>query len=108
MNELLSPHKLDMTDVFQKEFIGMTEVHIDYQVLCNVRDQLIKTIQSSLLPNEKDFLVSIKSGEPEWDLMPISTLSKLPGIRWKVLNIQKMDKKSKSIALHKLEKSLSR
>lgn len=73
-----------------------------------IRKRLIKTIQDSLLPNEKDFLISIKSGEPQWDLMPIPTLSELPGIRWKVINIQKMDKDARLTALYKLKNILNR
>jgi predicted nucleotidyltransferase component of viral defense system len=108
MNELLSPHELDIKDVFYKEFIGMTEVHVDYEELCSIRKHLIKTIQNSLLPNEKDFLISIKLGKPQWDLMPLPTLSELPGIRWKVINIQKMDKNARAIALQKLKNILNR
>ncbi len=108
MSELLSPHELDIRDIFYKEFIGMTEVHVDYTELCGIRKRLIKTIQDSLLPNEKDFLISIKSGEPQWDLMPIPTLSELPGIRWKVINIQKMDKDARLTALYKLKNILNR
>lgn len=108
MSELLSPHELDIKDIFHKEFIGMTEVSVDYEELCAVRKGLIQTIQESLLPNEKDFLISIKSGEPQWDLMPIPNLSELPGIRWKVLNIKKMDKESRFTALHKLKAILNR
>ncbi|MGE3921078.1 MAG: nucleotidyl transferase AbiEii/AbiGii toxin family protein [Gammaproteobacteria bacterium] len=108
MSELLSPHELDIKDVFHQEFIGMTEVRVDYEELCAVRKQLINTIQESLLLNEKDFLISIKSGEPQWDLIPIPKVSELPGLRWKMLNIKKMDKKSKLTALHKLKEILDR
>lgn len=102
MSELLSPNELDITAVFQNEFIGMTELTVNCEELCAVRKKLINTIQESLLPSEKDFLISIKSGEPQWDLMPTLSLSELPGIRWKVLNINKMDEKSKLAALSKL------
>ena len=78
MSELLSPHELDVKNIFHKEIIGKTEARIDYKDLCEVRKRLIKTIQASLLPNEKDFLISIKSGEPQWDLMPIPNLSEWP------------------------------
>ena len=108
MSELLSPNELEIKEIYEKEFIGMTEVSVDYEELCEVRKKLIKMIQNSLLPNEKEFLISIKSGDPKWDLMPIPQLSELPGIRWKVLNIKKMDKKQKLAALDKLKEILDR
>ena len=78
-------------------------MHIDYKELCKIRKQLIRTIHESLLSNERDFLISLKSGDPQWDLMPISHLCELPSIRWKVLNIQKMDKTARLMALQKLK-----
>ena len=108
MSELLSPNELDIADIFHKEFIGMSEVNVDYTALCETRKSLIKVIQDSLLPNERDFLISIKSGEPQWDLPPIPTLSKLPGILWKVINIQKMDRSTRLAALNKLKNVLNR
>lgn len=106
MSELLSPHELDVENIFHKEFVGMTEIACDYNELCNVRTLLIQTIQNSLQPNEKDFLISVKLGKPQWNLMPIEDLSMLPGIRWKVININKMKPQEKENALRKLQKAL--
>lgn len=106
MSELLSPNELDVKDAFEKEFLGMTEIQFDYEELCEVRQRLIKTIQGSLQPNEKEFLISVKLGEPKWDLMPIPSLSELPGIKWKIINTRKMDKKAKAAATDKLIKIL--
>lgn len=108
ISELLSPNELDMEEIYNKEFSGMTEIDVDYATLCQTRKQLINTIQTSLLPNERQFLLSIKSGDPQWELMPLSNISQLPGIRWKVMNIQKMDKNSRMRALNKLKDVLNK
>jgi len=106
MSELLSPHELDVEDIYNKEFVGMTEIDVSYDILYTTRKRLIKTIRESLSTDERHFLISIKSGDPQWGLIPIPGISKLPGIRWKVMNVLKMDKKSQSAALKKLKNVL--
>lgn len=106
MNELLSPNEIDMKEVFQKEFVGMTDRIVKYDELCDVRKSLIKGMQQSLSLNEKNFLISLKSGSPQWDLLPIPHVSKLPAVQWKLLNIQKMDSDGRNQALNKLRSVL--
>jgi len=84
----------------------LTEIDVSYDALCATRTRLIKIIQESLSTDERRFLISIKSGNPQWDLIPIPGISELPGIRWKVMNVLKMDKHSKLTALNKLKNVL--
>jgi hypothetical protein len=44
-------------------------------------------IQKSLTNNEKDFLLSFVSGNPDWKDFDYSTY---PAIKWKLLNINKL------------------
>ncbi len=53
--------------------------------------------------NEKKFLLSIKQGEPDWDLMPVAGIDKLPAIQWKLINTRKMEKKKQMQSLEKLQ-----
>jgi len=45
--------------------------------------------------------LSIKQGEPNWSLMPID-IQHLPAIRWKLMNIAKMEKSKHQLAIDKL------
>jgi serine/threonine protein kinase len=67
---------------------------------------LIKKILKQLTTNERKFLLSVKEGEPDWSLIPIPGIEKLPGIAWKGINIKKMEPKKKIEALEKLKKAL--
>jgi len=106
MNELLAPNELDMQEIFDKEFSGMTEGRIDYNTLSNTRSLLINTIQEILTSDEKDFLISLKSDDPDWSLMGLPNISELPAIKWKLQNIQKMSEAKKQDALAKLREVL--
>jgi len=52
------------------------------------------------------FLLSFKQGAPDWALLPLTGVHRLPAVRWKLANIQKMgaEKHRQSLAL--LEQAL--
>ena len=59
---------------------------------------------SDLTENKKKFIVSVKSKKAEWDLIEVDHVKDLPAVKWKLLNLDKMDKKSHEQALTKLIK----
>ncbi|MBI3353056.1 MAG: nucleotidyl transferase AbiEii/AbiGii toxin family protein [Nitrospirae bacterium] len=106
MNELIDPIRKDLHQIYKNEFSGMTVSPVSYEELTKVRDNLITVLKTELTNAEKVFLVSIKEGNPNWDLMEIKGIEKLPAIQWKVMNIRKMDKKKHKEALSKLRTRL--
>jgi predicted nucleotidyltransferase component of viral defense system len=102
MNELLSPKRLDMREIFHKEFIGMTDRSVTWEELADVREQLVQQIHTKLSLPERKFLVSIKRGEPEWDQLGISGIEVLPSLQWKLMNIKKMSKEKHDVMLTRL------
>lgn len=106
MHELLKPNYLDQKTVFQNEFLGMTYENINYDELVEVRSRLVKDINQSLTNNERQFLLSIKKGEPDYSLMPFENLEQLPALQWKLINIRKMDKAKHKVMLNKLREAL--
>ena len=107
MHELLSPNLLDIAPEFASEFSAMTSHEITLEELLVTRDQLIRTINSSLTNAEREFLLSIKLGTPNFNLLNIENVSRLPAIKWKILNIKKMDKPKHKLMMRKLEKALN-
>ena len=106
MSELLAPNLKDFRQVFEKEFAGMTAEEVEHDELVTVRDRLIDTIKNTMTENEKQFLLSIKQGQPDWSLMPVAGIEQLPAIQWKLVNIRKMDKKKQIESLQKLQAAL--
>lgn len=102
MLELLHPNLIDIKNIFELEFKGMTFEPVTLDELLSARERLIETINKSLTVNEKKFLVSLKTGEPEWDLFGPDHIQKLPAVQWKLHNIRKMDKKKHKEAISKL------
>ena len=52
-----------------------------YEEFKNTRKQLAKELHKSLEDNEKQFLLSFKKGNPQWNLLSKPKLKDLPGYR---------------------------
>lgn len=106
INELLEPTRKNMKEIFEREFVGMTKDLVSYEDLEKTREQYIKIIGESLTAEERQFLVSIKMAKPDWNLIKISGLDKLPAIQWKLRNIEKMNKTKHAEQLSLLRRKL--
>lgn len=106
MNELLKPKWKDIKSVFEKEFKGMTLEPVDLKDLLESRDELLHLIHKGLTDAEKRFLLSLKDGEPNWDLLGLPNIERLPGLRWKLENIRQMNAKKRQEQSERLRKVL--
>lgn len=106
MSELLDPNPKDIRQIFEQEFAGMAAEEVACDELVATRRRLIEIIRASMTENEKKFLVSIKQGDPDWDLMPLKGIDQLPAIEWKLRNVRKMKKDKHKNALQKLQEIL--
>lgn len=106
MSELLDPKKMDTRNVFESEFLGMTDYPVQYEELSNTFDVLLSALRTGLTSDERQFLLSIKSGDPVWDLSGVERIEQLPSLRWKLENIRRMPKEKHAMALEKLKKVL--
>ncbi len=75
---------------------------IAFELLETTRDELIAIIRKELTSDERRFIVSIKQGQPLWDLLELEGIQDLPAVKWKLLNISRMDSTKHQKAVHKL------
>ncbi|QLH42449.1 MAG: nucleotidyl transferase AbiEii/AbiGii toxin family protein [Coxiellaceae bacterium] len=106
LHELLSPNRITIEQLFHREFSRMTAVDVTLEQLLDVREKMISFLNNSLTINERLFLLSVKQGEPQFDLMPFQHLDQWPSLKWKVMNINRMDKKKRQLMLDKLKATL--
>jgi len=106
--ELLNPNFLDIKPIFENDFVGMTTVNISLEDLLDTRKTLVSSIRESLTNEERKFLISVKKGKPEWNLLGLTGIEDLPAVKWKLMNIKKMDKKKHKEALEKLRNYLEK
>ncbi len=65
IHEVLKPNFLDIQAIYKSDFEGMTEDNVSLIDLINTRKQLVEILNSQLTDNDRQFLLSLKMGEPE-------------------------------------------
>jgi hypothetical protein len=93
----------DISNVFVKEFKGMTFDDVSLEELYDTRRELIDVIHQTFKEPDKKFLLTFKSGDPDWSLLNIDIARELPSVRWKLRNIRNMRDGKREAALRKLE-----
>ena len=106
MHELLSPNLIDIEEAFERQFEGMTLEPVTLDELVQARQQLIEILVRSLDSDEKSFILSMKSGDPEWGVLGIEGLERMPALQWKLLNIRRMDSRKRDEQLRSLQRVL--
>ncbi len=104
--ELLNPNLIDIKQTFENEFYGMTRYRVELGTLINTRKELINILKSELTDKERHFILSVKSGHPEWELFDFDHVQSLPAVKWKLRNIELMDAKKYKQAVNKLREYL--
>jgi len=107
MNELLSPRIKDIKDVYEEQFVGLSQIDVTLDKLCEIQRGLAGVLVRALDDDEKAFLLSMKHGTPEWNRLGIEHLKQLPALQWKLLNIRKMSPDKHREALEKLTRTLT-
>ena len=92
VHEVLFSHDQDIASAFDNEFAGMTKNPVTLTELQQVRRKLRNELPAALTPNQRQFLLGLVVGQPNWKLMQCPHLSQLPAIRWKLQNLAKLKK----------------
>jgi len=61
-----------------------------------------------LIDGEKTFLIPVKAGQQEWNLIEIEGVDKLPAVQWKLTSVQRMSVKTTEGAFGKAKASTLR
>ncbi|MBK7632257.1 MAG: nucleotidyl transferase AbiEii/AbiGii toxin family protein [Ignavibacteriales bacterium] len=104
--EVLNPGLQDISRLFENEFAGMTTDEAKLEDLISVRRDLISKIKTSLTDEQKSFILSFKNKKPEWKLSGIDGIENYPSVKWKLMNLEKMETKKHQIAYDKLKEYL--
>ena len=92
VHEVLFPSFRDIRSDYENNFKGMTTEPVELKALLAVRERMAKDIQQGLTSEERRFLLSLVANKPDWSLLGIEHLQMLPGIRWKLQNLEKLQK----------------
>ncbi|MGC8522342.1 MAG: nucleotidyl transferase AbiEii/AbiGii toxin family protein, partial [Steroidobacteraceae bacterium] len=51
---------------------------------------MVRELQHGLTADERRFLLALVAGKPEWSLLDVPHLEFLPGLQWKLRNLERL------------------
>jgi len=92
VHEVLFPRMRDIAHDYTQNFQGMTADPVPLDALLATRERLVRQIQRELDDEERRFLLTLVRAAPDWSSLGISHLEHVPGIRWKLRNLEQLRK----------------
>lgn len=92
VHEVLFPTFRDIRQEFERSSVDMTAEPVELDMLLAVREQMARELQQGLTADERQILLSLVAAEPAWDLLGVPHLEQLPGLRWKLRNLDRLRK----------------
>lgn len=89
-HEVLRPRLKDIQQAFDREFVGMTFNETFLDTLLATREQLVSDVRSRLDEPSRLFLRSFHALKPDWELIGFPTVRNLPAVRWKLMNLKRL------------------
>lgn len=102
-HSLLNPKLKDITQEFDRNFVGMTEKAVPIDALLKTRTRLIQEVADKMPKEHQQFMISFYEGNPQWDLLGLQGASRLPAVRWRELNLSKSGEGTRQALVKKLK-----
>ncbi|MBS5835001.1 MAG: nucleotidyl transferase AbiEii/AbiGii toxin family protein [Acetobacter sp.] len=90
LHEMLKPNFQMDEDIFDKEFAGMTDEIFTFDEAKRTFLKLVENIHTILTEEDKRFLLDFVQLKANLQAADISNLDKLPGIKWKLKNLENL------------------
>ncbi len=97
ISEILNPNlSKDFHATFESEFSGMATTPVEADDLIASFKIFKQSLIERLNDSHRNFIISFAKGEADWSLMPeVEHTKEFPSLRWKLLNINKMNASKK-------------
>jgi predicted nucleotidyltransferase component of viral defense system len=106
MFEVLDSAQKDIRAEFERGFEGMTDKPVELKDLLDARAALVKAIVTDMPVEHRKFLVSFEKGEPDWKLLGLDGVDKLPAVLWRQQNLDKIPAAKRAELVKQLERVL--
>jgi len=106
MAEVLAPTRKPLNEEFERGFAGMTQQPVGLAELEAAREAIIATMVTEMPEDHRRFLVGLKRGEPDWNLLGVPEAQNLPAILWKLRNLDRLAADKRRALADALEKLL--
>ena len=105
--ELLVPARRELGDEFARGLAGMVETSVALEDLIRTREEMVTEVVGGMSEEHRTFLASFESGKPEWSLLGVPHASTLPAVRWRMMNVVRLDPGQRADQIGRLERALA-
>ena len=102
MSEVLSARPKDIAQEFEVNFQGMTAESVELEALLEARTAITRLIVGKMPEGHRHFLTGFEAGEPDWSLLAVPKASKLPAVKWRQMNFDKLAKNQRIANVRRL------
>lgn len=103
LNVILAPPRRDLAPKYAQEFEGMTVEPVSLQDLEATREAMIETVVGGMPNAHRQFLVSFKQGEPDWNLLGLPEVAQFPAVRFRQEKLAVLSPETRADQLARLE-----
>ena len=105
--ELLAPTRRELGDEFARGLAGMVETSVALEDLIRTREEMVTEVVGGMSEEHRTFLASFESGEPDWSLLGVPHARTLPAVRWRMMNVVRLDPGQRADQIGRLERALA-
>lgn len=87
--ELIDPRRRDQRATFGSQFEGMPFEPFSYDDHETTLNRLVADLHAALTDDDRAFLLSFETGEPDWSRYPVAAITDLPAPQYKLANVRK-------------------
>lgn len=84
----------------------MTDLDFRLQDLVETQGKLFELVPRIFDDKEREFLTSLYSSSPKWELLELDHVKELPAVKWKLLNVAKMPSEKRLTSSRTIEEIL--
>lgn len=106
--EVLMPRTHSIENLYRDKFSGMSQNEVSTAELEQSLHELIATLRDKFTEQDVMFLKSLLELKPRWDLTTIGYLQDYPSVKWRLLNLKKMNSFKRTMEMKKLDEYLAK
>jgi len=109
IDEVVAPVRKDIAFEYERGFVGMTDQDVSLDDLLDTREALIDIIVGKMPEAHRQLIVAfVKGNVVDWSSVGLPDMSRLPAIKWRRQNLDRLPDKRRAELVELLVRALSK
>lgn len=108
MHRILNAPTRPLQPRYEQEFVGMTSLPTSLELLEQIRERTIQVMVREMPADHRHFLMSFKTGAPDWSLLSAPTIADLPAVRGRQARLDALPHDARAVQVQLLAEALGK